>query len=476
MQNATARTLMSRLFGVLVRVGLVTALVTCGRVASADSPNQSQTKFGEVAIVDAEPPASSLPKKRPVPDYDGRGDDPKTPSDALLWVPRVALFPLWLATEYLVRRPLGAVVTAVERDKLTQRLIYIVTVGPKRNIGFFPSLYYDYGRMPAVGAYLWWDDAGSPKNKVRGYFATWGEPLIMGTLADRWEIDDTTTASLRVAYTHRTDNLFYGLGPDSTTRKESRFESTTLEGGPSFESRFLAAQAGVRDVRYADGAVFGDVGLFDRVRRGELPPPPRLLDKGYTGVFQSATLAVDTRRDRHATGGRVAVTGSPSFDISEHPGQSWVRYEASAQGSIDITGTNRTLTLSANAMFVDPLLGTTRGIPFTELISLGGTGPMRGYLPGRLVGRSAAVAQLDYEWPIWTFLDGTIQGAVGNVFDAGLKGFSADKLRLSAVFGIRSNSSRDHVFELLSGFGTDTFEQGTRVTSFRLALGATRAF
>lgn len=170
------------------------------------------------------------------------------------------------------------------------------------------------------------------------------------------------------------------------------------------------------------------------------------------------------------------MSGTPSFDVSNHPGKSWVRYEAHALGALDITGTQRTLMLGANAVFVDPLQGGGSGIPFTELASLGGTGPMRGFLPGRLIGRSAAVVSLDYEWPIWSFLDGTIQTAVGNVFDAGLKDFSLDKLRLSTVFGIRSNSSRDHVFELLSGFGTETFEQGMRVTSFRLAFGANRAF
>ena len=433
---------------------MVTALVAYARSSSAEEPGR--------------------PEKRPVPDYDGRGEAPKTTTDTLLWIPRIALFPLWFVSEYLVRRPLGAVVTAVERDKLAQRAIYIFTLGPKQNLGFFPSLYYDHGRLPSAGAYVWWDDVGSKKNHVRAHVATWGKPLLTATIADRYELDETTAASLRASYTHREDNPFYGLGPDSSTRTETRFASTTLEGGPTFEHRFLAAQAGARDVRYGGGTCCDAPGLFERVRSGRLPPPPRLLDGGYTSVFQSATFALDSRRTRPETGGRVALTGAPSFDVSER--RSWIRYEATALGSWDVTGTSRTLSLSANAMFVDPLLGGERGIPFTELVSLGGAGPMRGYLPGRLVGRSAAVASLDYEWPIWSFLDGTIETAVGNVFDRRLKGFSADKLRLSAVFGIRSRSSRDHIFEFLTGFGTETFERGARVTSFRLALGATRAF
>lgn len=472
---------MSRFLDHLLRSALVTAFVTHTAASSADAPNrpqtpESKTKFGEAAIVDAEPPAESLPKKRPVPDYDGRGEKPSRATDKLLWIPRILLAPLYLATEYLVRRPIGAVVTAIEKSKLAQRAIYVFTIGPKRNLGFSPTLYFDYGRKPAVGAYVWWDGVGSPRNFVRGYFATWGEPLITATLADRYELDPTTAIALRAAYTHRTDNLFFGVGPDSTSRTESRYESTIIEGGPTFEHRLFAAQVGARNVRFDDATCCNAPSLYTRVRAGDLPAPPRLADDGYSTIFQSASFFLDSRSTQNETGARLAVRGAPAFDVSRHPGPSWVHYEASALGAWDVTGTSRVLSLSAHAMFVDPLQGGASAIPFTELVTLGGAGPMRGYLPGRLVGRSAAVATLAYEWPVWSFLDGTIETSLGNVYDAGLKGFSADKLRLSTVFGIRSNSSRDHVFELLSGFGTETFEQGAKVTSFRLAFGATRAF
>ena len=141
-----------------------------------------------------------------------------------------------------------------------------------------------------------------------------------------------------------------------------------------------------------------------------------------------------------------------------------------------MTGTERLVSLAADALFVDPLQGGARGIPFTEDITLGGSALMRGFLPGRLTDRSAAVATLGYEWPIWAFLDGTLSAAVGNVFGAGLRGFDVDRLRFSGTLGIRSNSSPDHQFELLTGFGTEPFDQGGAVTSFRLALGATRGF
>lgn len=153
-----------------------------------------------------------------------------------------------------------------------------------------------------------------------------------------------------------------------------------------------------------------------------------------------------------------------------------MKYEGTVGGFWDVTKTARVLSLSATAIFVDPIQGSGGAIPFTELATLGGFGHMRGYLPGRLIDRSAAVATLGYQWPIWAFLDGTMRVSTGNVFGAGLRGIEPGKLRLSTDFGIQSNSSPDHRFELIAGFGTDTFDNGARITSVRLALGATRGF
>jgi hypothetical protein len=101
---------------------------------------------------------------------------------------------------------------------------------------------------------------------------------------------------------------------------------------------------------------------------------------------------------------------------------------------------------------------------------------MRGYLYGRLIDRSAAIATLKYKWPIWVFLDGTMQLATGNVFGPQLEGFKTSLLRLSGAIGVESVGSPDHTFEVLFGGATETFEQGAEVTSFRLVFGTNRGF
>jgi hypothetical protein len=102
---------------------------------------------------------------------------------------------------------------------------------------------------------------------------------------------------------------------------------------------------------------------------------------------------------------------------------------------------------------------------------------MRGFQPGRLLGHSAAVATLEYRWPIWAFVDGTLQAAVGNAFERPhLEDFEPDQLRFSFVGGLRSPNHRDHALNFLVGFGTDTFADGGRPSSFRLLIGGTTGF
>jgi outer membrane protein assembly factor BamA len=160
--------------------------------------------------------------------------------------------------------------------------------------------------------------------------------------------------------------------------------------------------------------------------------------------------------------------------LKQSPGNSWVRYGATVAGFVDVTGTNRVLSLAISSLFADPIRGGT--IPWNEQVVLGGTPLMRGFRPGRLVDRSAFIATLQYQWPIWVWLDGAMHVATGNVFGPELKGIDPKLFRLSSGIGLRTSNSPDTQFEALVGFGTDTFSEGTRISSFRLAIGATHGF
>jgi hypothetical protein len=101
---------------------------------------------------------------------------------------------------------------------------------------------------------------------------------------------------------------------------------------------------------------------------------------------------------------------------------------------------------------------------------------MPGFRAGRLYGPSALVATLRYSWPIWIWLNGSLQAATGNVFGAHFEGASLERSRLSTAIGIESTGSRDSIFQALIGFGTETFESGAELDSIRVVLGARSGF
>src|SRR5262245_49049150 len=88
--------------------------------------------------------------KRDVPDYDGRGDPPTTAGDVLIWVPRVAVSPLYLVSEYVIRKPMEVLVETVERHQWAQRVIDYFN-GP---VGIVPTALVDTGMSPTLGFYF----------------------------------------------------------------------------------------------------------------------------------------------------------------------------------------------------------------------------------------------------------------------------------------------------------------------------------
>jgi len=422
--------------------------------------------------------------KPPVPDYDGL---PKR-GDGAWWFPRVLLFPFYLVTEYGVRAPVGALVRTAEKHNWAGAL-YDLFTSDDGKIGLFPSAFFDFGTRPSVGLFFFWNDFVAPKNDLRFHFGTWGPTWINVTATDRYTFAPKKSVSLRTAFSRRRDLYFNGLGPESSPEAESRYEANRLEVGGMFESdgwrlSALRLGAGVRRVDYGSGGCCNDPTLLDRVSAGAFPLPPHYGDP-YTSFYERTQIVLDSRRPmpHPGTGFRVELYGEPAFHPRPREPESWLRYGASVGQTIDLNGHQRNLSLTLSGDFADPVTG--RDVPFNEQVTLGGgqtpagsfvETKMRGFRFGRLVGRSAAVATLQYTWPIWFLLEGVIQVAAGNVFGPGLRDFEPDLLRMSGVVGVRTNQRRDAHFEILFGGGTETFREGLALESFRLAVGTTHGF
>jgi hypothetical protein len=433
-------------------------------------------------------PAGPLLKsgdKRPVPDYDGR-PELTTPGDVLIWIPRVTFFPVYLVTEFVLRQPLGALTRFVEEKKVIAEITNFFTFGPNGTIGIIPTALIDFGLRPSVGVYFFYDEFLAKENHLRLHAAFGGTDWLRLTVADRVDLDETSTVAFRGEGWRRPDGVFYGIGPRSLDEYRTNYAADILGGSMAFEAKLsprvqLNVITGVRSLQFKEpeGADLTDCcddpTLRASINAGELPSPPGYDDGGYVAYRQGLSVAYDNRDPRPAPGSgvRLELRGEHNIDLQSPAERRWVEWGGTVGAFVDLTGHNRVLGLSVSTVFVDPL--GEKEVPFPELATLGGE-VMRGFRESRLLGRTATVATLEYRYPIWAFLDGSVSGAVGNVFGEHFDEFDPELLRMAFWGGVRSSEARDHSFDFLIGFGTETFEQGTEITELRFVFGAKQGF
>jgi len=430
------------------------------------------------AHADPPPPASEPTPKKQVPDYDGRGPEPKTPGDAALWVPRVILSPLYLVTEYGIREPLALAIPAAERADLPRKVYNFFTFGPEHKAGIVPVGLIDFDFNPSVGVYAFWHDAFAKGNDWSVHTEAWPTDWYAVSLKEGVRLDDQRTLLFHFFGAHRPDRVFYGLGPQSLQSNQSRFtealteESATLDWTYARQSH-LEMTMGLRSESIGPGHYGSDPSLEQKAATGAFAVPYG-YDGRYTAEFNRVVASYDTRKPWPASGSgaRVEAKAEQGSDLISSSG--WIRYGASASGFLDLDQHQRVVSLSAATQFADPL--GDRPIPFTELASLGGDGPMRGYFIRRMVDRSSAAAALHYVWPIGPWLGGNLEAAVGNVFAEHLQGFRPGLLRFSGDVGITTVGVSDYPIEAFFGVGSETFEHGGQIDSIRVTLSVNHGF
>ncbi len=450
-----------------MRTGTTSAWRLAGALATL-------TTLAATGVAHAETP------KREVPDYDGRGGEPATPGDVALWVPRIALAPAYAVSEFVIRRPLGALITAAEQGNVPKVLYDFFAFGPDHKAGIAPIAFLDFGFKPSVGAYMFWDDAFVDGHDLRFHGSTWGGDFLAGVLTERFRFHAKDSLTLNFTGLRRPDLLYFGTGAATLQSDKARYGIDKLEAAALLDVHLWRAsrmQAGMalRSVSFYNGHFQDEPNIEQQAAAGAFAIPPG-FSRGYTAETNHLLLALDTRLPRPAPGSgvRIEAEGEQGNDVRRSPGAGWLRYGGTLAGYADLTDHGRVVSLAATAIFADPL--GSEAVPFTELASLGGSGPLRGFLPGRLLGRSAASLVAHYRWPIWAFVDGSIQAGVGNVFDVHLQDLQPKLLRFSSAIGIETVGSPDSSLEILFGIGTETFDHGGQVDSVRLVLGTNRGF
>ena len=425
--------------------------------------------------------------KRTAPDYDGRGGPPQTPAQKALWVPRVLLFPAYVVSEYVVRRPVAAGITYAEKSGWPAAISDFLALNEVHPVGVVPFFLVDFGFEPSAGLYAYWDDAGFKGHSLRLRGSSWGPHWLSGTLKERFQFGRHFEIFLKGKLTKRPDLAFYGLGPDTPESDITRYAARTAYA--HFQTRVTFGGRNVLEtIAGYRGASFGhsnyDVeergksnyqpSIEEAVASGKLTEPPGFRH-GYRAPFAGVRLVLDSRGNTRAQDGlRLDTSVEESVDLANTPSAGWLRYGATLGGFVDLMQGGRFLAIAVNTVLVDPI--GARAVPFTQLAELGGGGTMPGLRFGRLYGRSSAVLDLRYTWPIWLSLRGSLQAGLGNVFGAHFEGLRPGRTRLSTALGLETNGSGDDIFQALIGFGTETFESGARLDSIRFAVGVREGF
>ena len=418
--------------------------------------------------------------KRPLPDYDNRGSAPTTPGDVAVVTARVLMSPLYLITEYGIRRPLELAIPALERSSIPKALYDFFLFGPDHKAGIVPTFLADFGLRPSVGIYAFWNDAFVPRHDLVLHGSTWGADWLAGAFTDRvrFEKGSTDNTSFTIAAIARPDHPFYGVGAHSLQSSEAFYGSTRVDISQSIDKHAghfvsMHGSAGFRAVDFSEGeSLDRSPTLATAIARNALPPPPGYKDD-YSIFESSVRVSLDSRgKSVSGSGVRLDLGGAHDASLRGGAHASWVKYGGSLKGALDLDDHHRIVSLAATTLFADRMTNDTI-IPFTELVTLGGNEPMRAYLPGRLIGRSAFVATLEYRWPVWSVLDGTIKAELGNVFDAHLEDFKPALLRFSGSIGLQTSGASDNPLQVLFGIGSETFEHGGQIDSFRLYIGVT---
>lgn len=422
-----------------------------------------------------DPPLPADAERRAQPDYDGRSPAPPTAGEIALWVPRVVFAPVYAVTEFVIRRPVGFLVTEVEKARTWEVLIDFFTFRDRR-VGVIPTFFVQFDLRSSVGVYAFWNDFVAPGNDLRVNFAFGGERWWLFTIRDRYRFDERTEGEVGFGFLQRPDQIFAGTGPDVEVENGSRFFQRTVSGRLRLRRRVWrksevtwAARLGHHRFDGSEGG-FDDPALDDAVRLGFFARPQGFED-GYTVLAQRVSAAVDSRPTElraSGTGLRAETYLELATDIERPSVSQWMTFGGVFSGFLD-TGDNHTLGLSTRLESQTALQDAT--IPFTEL-ARPGEGPfeMSGFTPGLLRGESSFVTTFEYRYPIWVLLDGSVHVSAGNVFGPNLDGFAVEQLRMSFGLGVRS-SDRDNPLTVILAFGTQTLGRGAGLESVRVAFG-----
>lgn len=443
----------------------VIALSLASPRAHADDP----------APAPARPQVGARPAKRAVPDYDGR-PDAASALDVIAWVPRIVLFPVRIAVDYLVRWPIGAVVRTAEHSRGGRKLFSSLFLQPKTPTpSLYPVALYDFGFKPSLGVRLKWTDGFlTPGSKLSVKLGFGGTDLWRFDTAIRFAIRRLVFLGLEAGVRRRPDHMYFGLGPRAPDSARARYGSRKANATVQLGARLaswgeLSVFSAGTTTAFMDSTFNGGPTIEAQVAAGVFPEPNDYAE-GFATVRGGVEFSLDSRgEDLDRSGARL--DGVVERVWAEDGVRAWTRIDVVAGAALLLDPVaERHLDLRIRLQLVEA--ANDVDLPFSELASTGGSRDLRGFPSGRLLGESALAFLLDYKWPLGAWLDAHAHLGAGSSFGPQLSGFGVNQMSGSIGGGLSiAGFSDDRQVELWTAVGTGPFEDGFDVTSFRLVLG-----
>ncbi|MEM6367040.1 MAG: hypothetical protein AAF851_01950 [Myxococcota bacterium] len=408
------------------------------------------------------------------PDMGGPVESPP-PTRALLWVPQVLLAPVYAVNEYVIRRPVGWLVTTAERERWPTFFIDLFTFGEERKVGLVPTAIFDFGFRPSFGFYFFANDAWIKGHELRLRAAFGGPDWYQLAFTERWRTWTGGQLEYGFSFLDRPDWQFNGLGPDTLNEVRARFGRRIVAGHVAHRQRFLEhahfeARLTVEENSFdLRRTVFGDPSVADAVALGILDQPSGA--EGYFVLKAGGEFNIDTRKElrRNGTGVSARLRSEVAVDLNDPGRRAWMVNGGGFAGHLDV-GRNRILSLAGVASHA-ARFGRV-DIPFVELpLSGRALYSLGGFRPGRLVGESLATVTLEWRWEVWALMDGRLFAQVGNVFGTDFEGFGLERTRLSYGLGMASIFDPESSFNVLFAVAHQTFDQGADPEAFRFLIG-----
>jgi hypothetical protein len=479
-----------------MRGAIVTlALALCAPLAAADDkptetkPPETQpaetkpaeTKPAETKPAETKPPeAKAPPVKRPpdraVPDYDGRGGEPTTALDVVLWIPRIVLFPVRLVVDYGVRRPIGFVVRKAEHSKSFRKFVAnLFREVENANPLIYPVVLVDFGFKPSVGVRaIWRRGYLVPKSDVTLRAGTGGTDYWRADLGIKSKIEALRTTAI-VGANDRPDYVFYGIGRDTPPEAKARYASRRLfargsVGGHVQGIGDALLTFGIGDNELTSSTYSGDPSIEEQVAAGRIAALPIGYESDYKTARIGTRITLDSRFDGKRARSGVRFDGAVERVLDLTEDTQWTRVELMLGAGLLLDPVHeRKLDVRLGFELVEPDDDSTQ-IPFLELATISGAPWLRGLPAGRLYGSTAAAFLVDYHWPLAAWLDAHAHLGAGNVFDSELSGFALRHLRGSFGGALTIAGLTERQIGVSLHFGTEPLGDGFDVSSTRIVL------